>query len=354
LERLQQEQQIPSAPTLPPSDSEFPPASQPTIAAATLSSYHEVPQDEPSSLSSNIDFSHPPTSSERSPNDPLHPYPGWAETSQTWSTVATSGISEPPNRDVLLDRPDGNLGLTSASSAWGISSSSWSDNATESVRDEENITRARSGSGSSSGTVDLSRAERPFRRAAQVNQEVEGHYSPISSSIQALAEPDNKLKFSPSAIGPQPPQPLSHPYFSSATESHDSVSTVFPPSPSHIHNAFAQQSPSAIGPQPPQPLSHPYFSSATESYDSVSTVFPPSPSHIHNAFAQQSPSVVYSRPRAPPPPPPVPVQEDPGELTPAIISKVQKHCRFAVSALNYEDAEQAKKELRAALALLGG
>lgn len=42
------------------------------------------------------------------------------------------------------------------------------------------------------------------------------------------------------------------------------------------------------------------------------------------------------------------------ELTPSIIAKAQKHCRFAISSLDYEDPEQARKELRAALALLGG
>jgi vacuolar protein sorting-associated protein VTA1 len=42
------------------------------------------------------------------------------------------------------------------------------------------------------------------------------------------------------------------------------------------------------------------------------------------------------------------------ELTPNLVAKAQKHCRFAISALDYEDAEQAKKELRAALAVLGG
>ncbi|KAF7971699.1 hypothetical protein HWV62_20158 [Athelia sp. TMB] len=44
----------------------------------------------------------------------------------------------------------------------------------------------------------------------------------------------------------------------------------------------------------------------------------------------------------------------PPELTPQVIAKAQKHCRFAISALDYEDAEQARKELRAALAVLGG
>lgn len=37
----------------------------------------------------------------------------------------------------------------------------------------------------------------------------------------------------------------------------------------------------------------------------------------------------------------------------AQIAKAQKHCRFAISALEYEDAEQARKELRAALKVLG-
>jgi len=44
----------------------------------------------------------------------------------------------------------------------------------------------------------------------------------------------------------------------------------------------------------------------------------------------------------------------PAELTPGQIAKAQRHCRFAISALDYEDAEQARKELRAALAIIGG
>ena len=44
----------------------------------------------------------------------------------------------------------------------------------------------------------------------------------------------------------------------------------------------------------------------------------------------------------------------PPQLTPQIISRAQKHCRFAISSLDYEDREQAVKELREALRLLGG
>ncbi|KAI0778443.1 Vta1 like-domain-containing protein [Trametes elegans] len=71
---------------------------------------------------------------------------------------------------------------------------------------------------------------------------------------------------------------------------------------------------------------------------------------------------------APPPPPPTaphspPRSQDqstatvttsPPELTPQVVSRVQKHCRYAISALDYEDREQAIKELRTALRMLGG
>ena len=74
--------------------------------------------------------------------------------------------------------------------------------------------------------------------------------------------------------------------------------------------------------------------------------FPPPPS---------APYMQITRQPLPPPPPPPPAETSPlPELTPGLIAKTQKHCRFAISALDYEDAEQARKELRAALAILGG
>jgi vacuolar protein sorting-associated protein VTA1 len=42
------------------------------------------------------------------------------------------------------------------------------------------------------------------------------------------------------------------------------------------------------------------------------------------------------------------------KVKPAVIAKAQKHARFAISALDYEDAERSKKELRTALAILEG
>jgi vacuolar protein sorting-associated protein VTA1 len=63
------------------------------------------------------------------------------------------------------------------------------------------------------------------------------------------------------------------------------------------------------------------------------------------------PSVSYVQISRPPPPPPEP--SPPPELTPGLIAKAQKHCRFAISSLDYEDVQQARKELHAALAILG-
>ncbi|RDB29014.1 Vacuolar protein sorting-associated protein VTA1 [Hypsizygus marmoreus] len=88
-------------------------------------------------------------------------------------------------------------------------------------------------------------------------------------------------------------------------------------------------------------------------------VSPPSPPNTNYYPSPQPPAPIPSAQNfyaAPPPPQlidiptPLPVFE----LTPSIIAKAQKHCRFAISSLDYEDAEQARKELRAALAILGG
>ena len=70
---------------------------------------------------------------------------------------------------------------------------------------------------------------------------------------------------------------------------------------------------------------------------------PPLPSPPSAPYVQISPPAPSLLDTSPPP-----------ELTPGLIAKTQKHCRFAISALDYEDAEQARKELRAALAILGG
>jgi vacuolar protein sorting-associated protein VTA1 len=106
---------------------------------------------------------------------------------------------------------------------------------------------------------------------------------------------------------------------------------------SHLATSSSSSDPFASIPNPP----------TTSPAPRLPTFHPPAPAPYH----------MPSAPPLPPPPPPlIPrvAPPDPVELTPALISKVQKHCRFAISSLDYEDGEQAKKELRAALALLEG
>jgi vacuolar protein sorting-associated protein VTA1 len=78
---------------------------------------------------------------------------------------------------------------------------------------------------------------------------------------------------------------------------------------------------------------------------------PPLPPQPSAPPLPPSPSTSYVQIPRPPPPPPEPALTP--ELTPGLIAKAQKHCRFAISSLDYEDVQQARKELHAALAILG-
>ncbi|KAJ3725578.1 DUF605-domain-containing protein [Lentinula guzmanii] len=112
---------------------------------------------------------------------------------------------------------------------------------------------------------------------------------------------------------------------------------------------------------PPPPTNVAHFPSETSAPPFVP---PPHLPSISSSHQPPSPQNLYSQRhpfQTPPPPPPsvsgaISTFAPPPivELSPAVIAKAQKHCRFAISALDYEDAEQAKKELRAALATLGG
>lgn len=64
---------------------------------------------------------------------------------------------------------------------------------------------------------------------------------------------------------------------------------------------------------------------------------------------QQPPPQVTRNVVPPPPPPTVPIP-----LTPKQIAQAQKHCRYAMSALDYEDFERARQDLLDALKIIGG
>jgi vacuolar protein sorting-associated protein VTA1 len=56
---------------------------------------------------------------------------------------------------------------------------------------------------------------------------------------------------------------------------------------------------------------------------------------------------------APPPQPPT-APVPPPQLTPKQIAQAQKHCRYAISALDYEDFERARQDLMDALRIIDG
>jgi len=76
---------------------------------------------------------------------------------------------------------------------------------------------------------------------------------------------------------------------------------------------------------------------------------PPTVPIQHRSSRNMAPPRNQSRYGPPIPPEP---QGEP-DLTPQQIAKAQKHCKFAISALDYEDFAQARKDLREALRILG-
>ncbi|KAJ4156346.1 hypothetical protein NW754_007972 [Fusarium falciforme] len=114
----------------------------------------------------------------------------------------------------------------------------------------------------------------------------------------------------PAAISPVPEIPPPHP------------ATQIPPQPSP---QIPTKLPSQFAPPPPQPSSG---SSAPPSWSTT-------PSVPHPAVSNPPPAI----PQAPAPH--------------ADINQAQKHAKWAISALNFEDVPTAVKELRNALALLG-
>ncbi|KAF8506783.1 Vta1 like-domain-containing protein [Russula emetica] len=133
-----------------------------------------------------------------------------------------------------------------------------------------------------------------------------------------------------------------------------------PSSPSHLipqnsapsDESYLTGSPYASAPPlPPQPSVPPFSPQPSVPPLPPQPSAPPLPPQLSAPPLPPQPSASYVQISRPPPPPPEP--SPPPELTPALITKAQKHCRFAISSLDYEDVQQARKELHAALAILG-
>ncbi|KAM0563055.1 hypothetical protein ACHAPJ_001899 [Fusarium lateritium] len=169
---------------------------------------------------------------------------------------------------------------------------------------------------------------------------------------QHQAQPQAPEPFVPSPLsqsptpglsgGPPPPPPVGlPPVVSPVPESPAQPARQIPPQPSpQIPTKLPSQF--APPPPPPQPFSDP---SAPPSWTTTPSV--PHP-------AASNPPPVIPQPSAPQPPPPAPVQRTGGYTTDQReINQAQKHAKWAISALNFEDVPTAVQELRNALARLG-
>lgn len=124
---------------------------------------------------------------------------------------------------------------------------------------------------------------------------------------------------------------------------------------------------------PEQPTAPPGRSADFESFPPPTLPDEPAnaPQDFYRAPSPQPPPPTYPPPpqqptyHAPPPvhhqpppqrfnaPPPPPAKKNQLITDDVSIAKAQKHCRWAISALNFEDADTAVKELREALKTLG-
>ncbi|TFK30916.1 DUF605-domain-containing protein [Coprinopsis marcescibilis] len=255
----------------------------------------------------------PPRSPPRSPRNipPAIPIPpsNQPRFDEGWSTIATPGTEL--NASVTFDN--------------------------QPLPDSGSPSHKRSNSGSSSQSGS---GRRSPKRTAWVSEEMEGRLSP--SPVNS----NNAPTISRSPTGgsrSKPPSPTPRSRTSSPA-----------------HEKKVQFSPSvAGGSESSGPRSPTVSIRANLSSSSADTVQPArSRSPRFSPPLPPPPTLPSSHTKGPiispryavPPPPPPPIFE----LTAAVVTKAQKHCRFASSALDYEDAETARKELRAALALLGG
>ena len=210
--------------------------------------------------------------------------------------------------------------------------------------------------------------ESPSRKEVRFTPSVAGGTSPPAnlSTLPPTADPEQTglpPGFMPDMIMPDPSAPPLDdvpPGFVHATSPISGEHDLYETSPSS-HPPIPP--PSVTPYSPPRPP--PGLLSPDAHISSAAPAIPPS--------APVAPSPIF--PVAPPPAPVIPVAPAPVipvasartmpvfdatvtavpvELTPQVIARAQKHCRFAISALDYEDAEQARKELRAALRMLGG
>jgi vacuolar protein sorting-associated protein VTA1 len=167
------------------------------------------------------------------------------------------------------------------------------------------------------------------------------YISPASSDSSS-----KKVHFTPSVIGGLTP--------STTVAEQDPLASATTPILAHDKPIIMEAVPSAPPFETESTLPKGFLPTSTAAQSLPSTTLPPPPFPVL-AYPTTSQSQVSIPPAIIPPPGVTDstVTQTPQELTPQTVARIQKHCRYAISALDYEDVEQARKELRAALDKLG-
>ncbi|KAF7347697.1 hypothetical protein MVEN_01526800 [Mycena venus] len=242
----------------------------------------------------------------------------------SWSTAATPGTATTPQDIDVLQSPSPTAQIGKGHERNGSGSSSGSRNGGLLFKPD--------GPGNGS-----SRAADTSRPPSNESVKKSVHFTP---SVGGLSSMDGTPPVSPTYYSGTPHEPWQGANGSAPYNGTD-LPLGFVPDPN-------QPPFISVTPQPP------FHESAQPSHDGgVYGSAPPLPPQVPTPVVPPPPTFVTPSTLLSPPPPPPP-EPEPVELTPTVIAKAQKHCRFAISALDYEDAEQARKELRAALAVLGG
>ncbi|KAM7216570.1 vacuolar protein sorting-associated protein vts1 [Rhypophila decipiens] len=160
-----------------------------------------------------------------------------------------------------------------------------------------------------------------------------------------LTDPAPRQDYFNSASLPSPIDSAAPSFPSAPTEwSHTQSGPVIPPPPT------TQWSPPPNNPPPPaQWAPPPTF--APSPYQTPAVASPPVNPPTSSYYTNMTPTANTAHHSAPPPATYVPVV--PAHVDEAAMVSAQKHAKWAISALNFEDVPTAVKELRAALKLLG-
>ncbi|KAK4055700.1 hypothetical protein OIV83_000246 [Microbotryomycetes sp. JL201] len=141
---------------------------------------------------------------------------------------------------------------------------------------------------------------------------------------------------------------------SSFAPDRDDTSTPVPPTthqtaelaPPPPHEPNSSGFASAVFPSAPSSIPKPTAPPAAPSNPVAANI--PSPSPVPNVLSERA------APSTPLPTATATAAALPDTLDPMVVSNIQKHAKWAISALNYDDYETARKELRLALSMLGG